>query len=304
MTKLNFTYQGPSKQRLDSWLGRQVPDKSRAALQELVKAGQVYVNDVRAKKPSQSLQSGDVVAIDFPPPPKLEPDETIELEIVAEEPTFLVVNKPSGLVVHPGSGNPDKTLTNGLIARYPEIVDVGEDPLRPGIVHRLDKDTSGVMVIARSQGEYENLKKQFQERETEKTYLAVLDGEVDSSRGTIEGKMRRSEAVPVKRELVSEGEGKDSRTDYEVIDRKDDRTLVKTMPRTGRMHQLRVHFASIGHPIVGDRLYGSRKQTDSLQLHAQKLHFRDSLGIWREYEVAPPLSFQGWDPVSGLPTGR
>jgi 23S rRNA pseudouridine1911/1915/1917 synthase len=301
MTKLKFTYQGRGKERLDSWLSHQVPDKSRSQLQALIKQGRVFVNERLVFQPSQSLQSGDIVAVDFPPPPKLEPDEDIQFSVIADEPTFIIVNKPAGLVVHPGSGNWDRTLVNGLIARYPEITKVGEDPLRPGIVHRLDKETSGVMVIARSQEEYENLQRQFRERETEKIYFAVLAGELEKDSGVIKGMMRRSVAVPVKRELVATGDGKESQTNYQVLGRQGGQTLVKARPKTGRTHQLRVHFASLGHPIVGDTLYGPRKQSETLQLHARNLRFRDSRGIWREYEAPFPEGFN-WpdvDKISG-----
>lgn len=291
MTKLNFVYQGRARQRLDSWLSHQVPDKSRSQLQTLIKQGLVYVNDILVSQPSQLLVSGDVVTVDFPPPFKLEPDKTIKLDVLAAEQTFLVINKPAGLVVHPGSGNLDRTLVNGLIAHYPEISGVGEDPLRPGIVHRLDKETSGVLVIARDQAEYNNLQRQFREREVEKNYLAVLEGELTKDRGVIKGIMRRSAAVPVKRELVANGTGKDSRTNYVVLARQNEKTLVKASPKTGRTHQLRVHFASLGHPIVGDTLYGPRRQSGSLQLHAKNLRFRDRLGIWHEYEAPCPPSF-------------
>jgi len=291
MTKLNFTYQGRGQERLDSWLSHQVPDKSRSELQSLIKQGLVCVNEQLVLQPSQSLRSGDVVAVDFPPPFKLEPDASIKLEVLAAEPTFLVINKPAGLVVHPGSGNLDRTLVNGLIAHYPEISGVGEDPMRPGIVHRLDKETSGVLVIARNQTEYNNLQRQFREREVEKNYLAVLAGKLEPSSGVIKGFMRRSSVVPVKRELVVTGAGKDSQTNYVVLARQNDKTLVKATPKTGRTHQLRVHFASLGHPILGDTLYGPRRQSGPLQLHAKNIRFRDGRGIWHEYEAPCPPSF-------------
>jgi len=291
MTKLNFTYEGRAQQRLDSWLAREIPDKSRSEIKRLITAGQVFVNGNRMTKPAAAVCCGDVVGVEFSEEKGLVPEPQIEFEVLAEEPGFLVVNKPAGLVVHPGSGHSSDTLVNGLLARYPEIKGVGEDPRRPGIVHRLDKETSGVLVIARTQPEFDNLKKQFQDRETEKTYLAVLSGELGKDFGNIEGKMRRSRHVPIKRELVAEGEGKDSRTEFAVLDRKDGKTLVLAKPKTGRTHQLRVHFSSIGHPIVGDKLYGKRSQKTPLQLHAKSLRFRDSCGIWHEYEAKPPESF-------------
>ncbi len=290
MTKLNFTYQGPAKQRLDSWLASEIPDKSRGEIQRLITAGQVSVNGETTTKTSTLIGNGDIVGIEFAKPAELAAEPKVEFEVLAEEPGFIVINKPAGLVVHPGSGHTAGTLVNGLVAKYPEIRNVGEEPDRPGIVHRLDKDTSGAMVVARTQSEYEHLKKQFQERETEKKYLAWLEGELEKDRGVISGKMRRSSAVPMKRELADAG--KESETTYQVIARQDSQTLVEAHPKTGRMHQLRVHFASIGHPIVGDTLYGKRKQTDSLQLHAKSLRFRDSQGVWHEYEAPEPESFK------------
>jgi 23S rRNA pseudouridine1911/1915/1917 synthase len=177
------------------------------------------------------------------------------------------------------------------MARFPEIAGVGEDPQRPGIVHRLDKETAGVIVVARTQAGYDHLKSQFKNRQVEKTYLALVESALDKDHGVIKGYMKRSSHIPVKRELDDEAEGKFSQTTYRVLEKVGDCTLVEAKPQTGRMHQLRVHFSALGHPIVGDTLYGRREQPGPLMLLAWKIRFKDSGGVWREYEVPVDSNF-------------
>jgi len=214
--------------RLDAWLAGKLPDISRGRIQHLIKGGFVLIDGQVAKKTSRAVPVGAEATVKLPVESvRPEPDSEVRFEVIAQEPGFAIINKPAGLVVHPGSGHKAGTLVNGLLAKYPDIAKVGEDKERPGIVHRLDKDTSGVMVVALNQASFDSLKKQFQNRQVQKTYLAMLEGELGQNRGVIEGKMRRSKQVPVKRELVSTGEGKLSRTEYQVLKRKNGQTLVE-----------------------------------------------------------------------------
>ncbi len=287
--------------RLDKFLAEKLSEYSRSTIQGFIEAGRVRVSGVIALKVSREVSPGDEIKLQIDEIEReIKPQPEIEFEVLDEQPDFLIINKPMGLVVHPGSGNLEGTLANGLVARYPEIKKVGEDFLRPGIVHRLDKETSGIMLVARTQVGYNHLKSQFKEHQIEKTYLALLEGALEKGQGVIEGFMKRSTNVPVKRELLEGDEsevpsafqenartqsGKFSKTIYRVLKKKADLTLVEARPQTGRMHQLRVHFSSLQHPIVGDKLYGRRDQAGPLMLLAWKIRFKDLNNIWREYEV-------------------
>ncbi len=277
---------GESGRRLDRFLAEKLAAYSRGTIQDCIEAGRVTIDGRTVVKVSQPVaQSGKLMLSVDEHEKELIPQADIEFSVIDEQPDFLVINKPMGLVVHPGSGNRDGTLANGLVARYPEIKKVGEDPLRPGIVHRLDKETAGIMLVARTTIGYEHLKRQFKSRQIEKTYLALVEGVTKVDRGVIEGFMKRSPQVPIKRELRDDETGKFSKTIYRVLKKTADRTLVEANPQTGRMHQIRVHFASLGHPIVGDALYGRRDQAGPLGLLAWKIRFKDLGDTWREYEV-------------------
>lgn len=242
-----------------------------------------------------------------------------EPHVIFENSDFVVVNKPAGLMVHPvrvsasgqgkeksagGSRAAEPTLVDWLVARYPEIKNVGDDPaVRPGIVHRLDKATSGVMVVARTQAAFERLKKLFQEHRIRKTYLAVVEGVPKNKKGTIDAPIGIKNGS-LKRSVHSSKMAKPAVTDYSVVkavagDDGKEYAILKVSPKTGRTHQIRVHLASIGHPIVGDPLYG-RKQPKRkgstplpprLMLHAAAIAFSDSEGSRFEFEVPPPPGF-------------
>lgn len=285
----NFTFNvvaEESGQRLDKFLAEKTKDYTRSIIQGFIAAGRVTIDGLLAIRVSRAVKSGQKIILSIEEQePKLRPQGEIEFAVIDEQPDFLVINKPMGLVVHPGSGNPDGTLANGLVARYPEIKKVGEDPRRPGIVHRLDKETAGIMLVARTNPGYDHLKSQFKNHQVEKTYLALLEGCLGKDQGVIEGFMKRATHVPVKRELGDDAEGKFSKTIYRVLKKTADRTLVEARPQTGRMHQLRVHFSALKHPIVGDTLYGRRDQAGPLMLLAWKIRFQDLGRTWREYEV-------------------
>ncbi len=211
---------------------------------------------------------------------KLEPDFNIPINVVYEDEDVVVLNKQAGISVHPSVNEPNKTLVNALIARYPEIKNVGEDPLRPGIVHRLDKDTSGLLVIAKNQKTFEFLKKEWQEGRVIKKYLTLVRGH-PKEKGEIVSELARSLKDFRKRMVVRPEKqkiaGKMAITEYKVVKKFKDYSLVEVYPKTGRMHQIRVHFASLGHPVAGDKIYGkSREKPEGLTrqfLHAFYLKF-------------------------------
>ncbi|MFH1769891.1 MAG: RluA family pseudouridine synthase [Parcubacteria group bacterium] len=216
------------------------------------------------------------------------------MTIIHENKNFLVLDKPSGLLTHPKNSN-DKTesVVSWILKKYPEIKNIGEDPIRPGIVHRLDKETSGLMIVARTQDAFGYFKKQFQEHKIQKTYLALVYGQVKNGYGTIDkplGKIgtRQTTQIQGKHELKE----RDAITDYKVLERYKDYTLLEVMPRTGRTHQIRIHLKSIGHPIVCDIWYAGRKaicppELGRLFLHAQKLEFTtpEGQGLMLETEI-------------------
>ena len=264
-------------ERLDKYVAQMVPDLSRSRVQKLIEEGLITVNGGIAK-PSYRLEVDDLVVVRVPPPEPTEVrPEAIPLDIVYEDEDIIVVNKPAGMVVYPAYGHRTGTLVNAVLAHCPELA--GEEgALRPGIVHRLDKDTSGLIIVAKKDVARRYLQRQFKARKVKKVYVALLEGRLQPARGVIEAPIGRDKKRR-KRMAVVEG-GREARTAYRVIEYFHDRvdyTLVEAEPRTGRTHQVRVHFASIGHPLAGDPVYGFRKQRlSSLRrqfLHAQTLGF-------------------------------
>jgi len=272
-----------SGQRLDKYVARMAPDLSRSRAQKLIEEGLVMVNGGMAK-PSYRVEVGDLLVVRIPPPETLEVrPESISLDIVYEDEGIIVVNKPPGMVVHPAYGHRTGTLVNAILAHCPDLAGA-EDDLRPGIVHRLDKDTSGLIIVAKNDAARRRLQRQFKRREVHKVYVALLEGRLEPVQGVIEAPIGRDKKRR-KRMAVVEG-GREARTEYRVVEYfgtevgKASRpyTLVEAEPRTGRTHQVRVHFASIRHPLAGDTVYGFRKQRVSglrrQFLHAQALGFR------------------------------
>ncbi len=275
-------------ERLDKYIAQAVPDLSRAAVQRLIKDGRVTVGDA-VLKASYRVESGDRIAVHIPPP---ETDavqaESIPLDIVYEDDDLLVINKPAGMVVHPAYGHHSGTLVNALLAHCPQLATSGEDD-RPGIVHRLDKDTSGLIVVAKHDAARQHLQHQFKQREVEKVYLALVEGRLEPPQGIIEAPIGRD---PRRRKRMAVlRSGREARTEYTVAEYFDQYTLVEAHPHTGRTHQIRVHLAFIGHPVAGDRVYGRRKQRLPLQrqfLHAHRLAFRQP-SSGEVVEVEAPL---------------
>jgi 23S rRNA pseudouridine1911/1915/1917 synthase len=246
--------------RLDRVITAHLGDSfTRSQVQTLIKDGHVSVNGQPAKA-GWKLKGGETVALTIPPLPDAETvmAEPIALDVVYEDTDFAVINKPAGLVVHPGTGNWAHTMVNALLARYPEIAEIRIAPQRRGIVHRLDKDTSGVIVIARTGKALQRLMTQFQQRTVEKTYLALTEKAPRTDRGRIDLPLQRD---PVQRQrMMVQREGRPAITEFHTLESfNDGSALLEVALLTGRTHQIRVHLAYIGAPLVGDRVYGFRK---------------------------------------------
>ena len=194
------------------------------------------------------------------------------MKIIFENEDIIVIDKPANLTVHPVHPEQKDTLVNELITHYPEIKNVGEDPLRPGIVHRLDKDTSGLMVIAKNNKVFEHLKNQFQQRKVEKKYIALVHGKVKDKKGTITKSISFSKKDHKKRSALLDEKSKRAWTEYQVIENFENYTLLEVSIKTGRTHQIRIHLASIGHPVAGDKQYKFKRQINPKNLSRQFLH--------------------------------
>jgi 23S rRNA pseudouridine1911/1915/1917 synthase len=263
--------------RLDQFLALSFDRFSRSQVTESIKSGQIRVNGVTVK-PGYRLKPGDIIDgnIEIVGEPMIPQPQDVAFEVLEENSDYLVINKPPGLVVHPGSGNVDCTLVNGLLFRFGNFDEVG-DVFRPGIVHRLDKDTSGVMVVARSSGAHTDLVHQFKNRQVQKTYLALVIGEVIEESGRIVAPIGRH---PVHRQkmAVREANGRYAVSNWKCTKRFAHHTLLELHIETGRTHQIRVHLSHLGFPVAGDNLYGSSKDHSMFprqMLHAWKLSFTD-----------------------------
>ncbi len=264
--------------RLDLYLQRQLPAYSRSRIQQWIREGRVLVNGSPGKA-SYAIRGSE--AVDVSPaelPPLAATPEEIPIEILYEDSDVVVVNKPAGMVVHPGAGRPSGTLVNALLHRLATLSRVGGDE-RPGIVHRLDRDTSGVLVIARTDAAHRHLARQFAARTVEKVYLALVHGEINEEAGRIERPITRD---PARRTRMTArlGFGRAALTDYRVLWRSKNFTFLEVRIGTGRTHQIRVHLAGLGHPVAGDRLYGAPSQVPGLPplgrnfLHALRIAFQ------------------------------
>lgn len=262
-------------ERLDRYLAGRYPDLSRSRVQALIRSGDVSVNGCPAR-PSLVPEAGDVITLRVSPPEEEAPrPEALPLDVVYEDEHLLVVNKPAGLVVHPSPGHSTGTLVNALLAHRPEVARADLDPIRPGIVHRLDRDTSGLLVVALGREVQQALQAAFKSRAVDKRYLALLHGALAPDRGAIEAPIGRDPVHRQRMAVLREG-GRPARTEYRVREYLGAYTYVEALLLTGRTHQLRVHFAAIGHPVVGDPVYGRRRErlTISRQfLHAWRLAF-------------------------------
>ncbi len=254
-------------------------DVSRSVAATVIEAGGASVDGDTASSGKIRLVEGQAVVVDPDAIPADEPpraDPSVEFGVIHEDDAIIVIDKPAGLVVHPGAGNDTGTLANGLLARYPEIVDVGER-IRPGIVHRLDAGSSGLLVVARTQDAADALIGQFADHSATRAYLALVWGHPDAPHGVIDAPIGRSRRDPLRMAVVADGRW--ARTEYQVLDRFDspaELALLECRLETGRTHQIRVHLSSINHPLVGDPTYGQRRpklQVDRPFLHAAELSF-------------------------------
>jgi len=302
MENMNITISENEKsQRLDKFLVQKFQDYSRAFLQKLINQENIKVNNRKVKQ-GLILKVGDVISIEIPEREgiSLEPDSSIKLDILYEDENVIVINKPAGLTVHPSENQKSGTLVNGLLAKYPEIKNVGDsstdltsltiseqensgqENLRPGIIHRLDKNTSGVMIVARNNEAFQFFKKEFQERRVIKKYIALVAGDISRERGVINLPIARKRKMPTKQVAVknvrqARGTIREAVTEYRVLRHNisiegKKFTLVEVLPKTGRLHQIRAHFSAIGHPVAGDLKYGPKNRVLLETLNRHFLH--------------------------------
>lgn len=260
--------------RLDKFLVSQLPQFSRSRLQGLIRDGFVQVNAKTVTKTGTVLLPGQTVEIELPEiePSDLVPEE-IPLNVVFENQDLMVINKPAGMVVHPAAGHATGTLVHAALAHAPELEGIGGER-RPGIVHRLDKDTSGLILVAKNERAHRWLQDQFRLRRVKKVYLALVDGFAPTPTGRIEAFIGRDPDHRKKMAIVSAQKGRESVTEYRVLETFANHSLIEAHPLTGRTHQIRLHLAFLGCPIVGDSIYGRRKSSLELQrhfLHAARL---------------------------------
>lgn len=269
-----FVYTGDVPERLDKFLVACLPEFSRARLQGLIADGFVQINGVPAKKAGQSIENRARVEIRVPPSvPGDLVGEKIPLDIIFENEDLLVVNKPAGMVVHPAAGHSSGTLVHAVLGYNPDMEGIGGEE-RPGVVHRLDKDTSGLILLAKNDRAHRWLQDQFRLRKVEKTYLALVDGRPPTPSGRVEASIGRDPSHRKKMAILPAGKGREAASEYRTIEQFKAHTLLEFHPLTGRTHQIRLHCAYLGSPIVGDEIYGRKHPSIPLGrhfLHAQRL---------------------------------
>ena len=284
--------------RLDHFLARHLPHLSRSRIQALIKDGHIRVVG-KETKPGEKLRTGQTVTVEEPAaiPMAGTAAEAIPLEILFEDSDVAVINKPAGMVVHPAAGNPTGTLVNALLHHCGELSGIGGEQ-RPGIVHRLDKETSGCMVIAKNDAAHHSLSRQFAMRKVSKGYLALAAGHFAKKMGTIEAEIGRHPVHRKKMSVVDPGRGRVSKTAYRVLREMagfkgaNKTSLVECALHTGRTHQIRVHLKHLGHPLLGDPLYGRRDEYPRQMLHSWKLGFtHPRTGDWMEFKATIPADF-------------
>ena len=276
--------------RLDRYLAKEYPELSRSRLQKLIEQGYIKVNGCGAKA-SQKLNAGDEIHVSLPPPEQVSlVAEPIPLDVIYEDDDLLLIDKPAGLVVHPSPGHTAHTLVNALLARCPDLANFG-DVMRPGIVHRLDRDTSGLMIIAKNSAAQQHLINQFKARAVSKSYLVLVKGKLTPSQGIIDASVGRDPSNRKRMAVVSGG--RQARTRYKVKEYLGGYTLLDVITETGRTHQIRVHLSAIGYLVVGDPIYGVKSAYVKRQfVHAYRLGFHlPASGEYREFtcELPPDL---------------
>ncbi|WP_446899332.1 RluA family pseudouridine synthase [Clostridium sp. LBM24168] len=293
METRNFLFKENSNPRLDVFLNKQFQDKSRSYIQKLVEKQLVAVNG-KIRKSNYKLKFGDEIAVILNDPVKLDVEpEDISLDILYEDSDVIVVNKPQGMVVHPAAGVRTGTLVNALLNHCSDLSGIN-GVTRPGIVHRIDKDTSGILVVAKNDAAHNILAEQLKNHSMTREYIAMVEGIIKVDEGTVDEPLARHPRDKIKMAVVRNG--KRAVTHYNVIKRFKNNTLIRCILETGRTHQIRVHMAYIGHPIVGDPVYGYKKQRFNLNgqlLHAQKLGFiHPTSGKYIEFRSELPDYFK------------
>lgn len=262
-----YRYEGETSERLDRFLVSCLPEFSRARLQGLIADGFVWVDGSPAKKSGQPIEAGTNIEVRIPPtqPSGLQA-ESIPLDVIFENDDLLVINKPAGMVVHPAFGHDRGTLVNAVLGHDPDIEGIGGEE-RPGIVHRLDKDTSGLIVVAKNDQSMHWLQKQFRERKVQKTYLALVDGVPPTPVGRVEAPIGRDSKERKKMAVTTPAKGREAVSEYKTLESFRKHTFLEFHPLTGRTHQIRLHCAFLNCPIAGDTLYGHRNSTVELNRH-------------------------------------
>ena len=294
--------------RLDVYLAEAIEGASRSFIKKRIKDARVTVNGGVCRKPGRTMSPGDKVAVELPPPPEASPvAEDIPIDVLYEDADLVVVNKPSGLVVHPGTGHPDGTLVNAILFHCPDAQCPGEDQTRPGIVHRLDRFTSGVMVVAKSPPAFAGLSEQARQHRFDRRYWALVRGEFKEDRGRVDASIGRSLRDPARMSVTGIG-GREAVSHFEVLERLGVASLVAVRLETGRTHQVRVHLRFAGHPVLGDPAYGVTDYTrwpisgevrlalealEGQALHAERLGFVHPVSHEEmAFSAPPPEDFQ------------
>jgi len=287
--------------RIDRHLVTALPELSRSRIQQLIRSGSVRLNGA-ITRPHQLVRTGDQIELTNPPPEKIETrPEAIPLEILFEDDDLIVINKPAGMTVHPGAGHHEHTLVNALLHHCSTLSGIGGKE-RPGIVHRLDKETSGCLVAAKNDIAHRELSKQFADRTVNKIYLALVAGKLRKQTGVIEQKIGRH-PVHRQRMSVASPRGRAAKTEYRILCSNDQASLIECKLHSGRTHQIRVHLHHLGHPVLGDKIYAPRfaKNLPRQMLHAWKLGFRHPrIGEWKNFEAPLPDDFKGAIAATGL----
>ena len=280
--------------RLDIYIAENFNELSRTMIKKLIESNNILVND-KSEKVSYKVQANDNISIDVPEAKetKLKAQE-IPLDIIYEDSDIIVVNKPKGMVVHPANGNPDGTLVNAILSICKNSLSGIGGELRPGIVHRLDKDTSGLIIVAKNDKAHINMSEQIKERNVKKTYIALVRGNVPEEEATINMPIGRS--TKDRKKMAVRKEGKNAVTHFKVLERYGHQTLVECNLETGRTHQIRVHFAHIGHPVVNDPFYGYRRMDFPIEgqaLHSKSLDVKHPItGEEMHFEAPVPADFK------------
>jgi 23S rRNA pseudouridine1911/1915/1917 synthase len=269
---INLVFEKQGHERLDKYLTESLPEFSRSRIQGLIANGLVDVNGLAAKKAGQALESGSRLTVRIPPPvPADLIAEDIPLDIVFENEDLIVVNKPAGMVVHPAAGHPSGTLVNAVLGYDPDIEGIGGEE-RPGVVHRLDKETSGLILLAKNERAHRWLQDQFRLRKVEKTYLALVDGKPPTPTGRVEAFIGRDPKHRKRMAVVSEKKGREAISEYKTLEIFKSHTLLEFHPLTGRTHQIRLHCAFLKCPIVGDGVYGRKNHSVEIKRHFLHAH--------------------------------